>query len=202
MSNNEYIRKGDIIVYPNGYPNGKIIENPVNIKLIKDFGIMGQTHFIGKAGQMAVMAEIALRGYNVAMPEIDTGDDIFVVNDVTGNMYRLQVKTSLGKSQKKSHSCQFSIRLNQITEAQTPELYFVFVTRIKSDWKYVVLDRSILKHLMENESVGSKSKHQGNIDYLQMTMTFHNSGDVICSKKKLNSYLNNWDTWKPILKKE
>jgi len=183
-------RSDNLRVYPNGYPNGKKIKNPVNIKLIKEFTIMGQTHFIGKAGQMAVMSEMALLGYNVAMPEIDTGDDIFVVNDVSGAMWRFQVKTSLGKTQKKSHSCQFSVRLNQITDSQTPKLYFVFVTRIGQEWKYIVIDRSILKHLMENESVGSKSKHQGGIDYLQLSMTFHNNGDVICSKKKLSSYLN------------
>jgi hypothetical protein len=41
---------------------------------------------MGKAGQLAVMAEFALRGYNVAMPEIDIGDDIFAVNDDNGNL--------------------------------------------------------------------------------------------------------------------
>ena len=40
---------------------------------------MPSTHYIGKAGHLAVMGELALRGYNVAMPEIDEGDDIFVV---------------------------------------------------------------------------------------------------------------------------
>lgn len=30
---------------------------------------------------MAVMAEFLVRGYNVAIPEVDIGDDIFVVRD-------------------------------------------------------------------------------------------------------------------------
>ena len=34
-------------------------------------------NFVGKAGQLAVMAEFLLRGYNVAMPEVDVGDDIY-----------------------------------------------------------------------------------------------------------------------------
>ena len=35
--------------------------------------------YVGKAGHLAVMGELALRGYNVAMPEMDIGDDLFVV---------------------------------------------------------------------------------------------------------------------------
>ena len=38
---------------------------------------MAGTSHIGKAGHLAAMAEFLLRGYNVAMPEVDVGDDIF-----------------------------------------------------------------------------------------------------------------------------
>ena len=40
---------------------------------------MPSTHYIGKAGHLAVVVELALQGYNVAVPEIDEGDDILVV---------------------------------------------------------------------------------------------------------------------------
>jgi len=36
---------------------------------------MAQSGYVGKAGQLAAMAEFLLRGYNVAMPEVDVGDD-------------------------------------------------------------------------------------------------------------------------------
>jgi hypothetical protein len=36
--------------------------------------------YTGKSGQLAVMAELVSRGYNVAVPEVDAGDDIFVRN--------------------------------------------------------------------------------------------------------------------------
>jgi hypothetical protein len=58
---------------------------------------MVSTHYTGKAGHLAVMGEIALRGYNVALPEIDVGDDIFAVNPQTGKLVRVQVKTARGK---------------------------------------------------------------------------------------------------------
>jgi len=60
------------------------------------------------AGHLAVMSELALRGYNVAIPQIDVGDDVFVVNDETGVMSRLQVKTSSRTRQKQSTKYQFN----------------------------------------------------------------------------------------------
>ena len=63
---------------------------------------MPGTHYVGKAGQLAVMAELALRGYNVAIPEMDIGDDVFVLNDATGALSRVQVKTANGTKQERS----------------------------------------------------------------------------------------------------
>jgi len=32
--------------------------------------------YLGKAGQLVVMSEFLVRGWNVAVPEVDIGDDI------------------------------------------------------------------------------------------------------------------------------
>ena len=48
--------------------------------------------YLGKAGHLTVMSEFLLRGWNVAIPEIDIGDDIFVVQDESGTLRRVQVK--------------------------------------------------------------------------------------------------------------
>ena len=37
------------------------------------------TQYTGRAGHLAVMAELLIRGWNTAIPEVDVGDDIFVV---------------------------------------------------------------------------------------------------------------------------
>lgn len=37
--------------------------------------------YLGKAGQLAAMASFLVRGWNVATPEVDVGDDLFVVED-------------------------------------------------------------------------------------------------------------------------
>jgi len=40
------------------------------------------------------MSEFLARGYNVAVPEVDRGDDLFVVQDESGDFDRIQVKTA------------------------------------------------------------------------------------------------------------
>jgi hypothetical protein len=50
--------------------------------------------YLGKAGQLVVMSCFLVRGWNVATPEVDVGDDLFVVEDKKGIFYRVQVKTS------------------------------------------------------------------------------------------------------------
>ena len=47
--------------------------------------------YLGKAGERYVMSEFLARGWNVAMPDVDIGDDIFVVGDNLGIFQRIQV---------------------------------------------------------------------------------------------------------------
>jgi PD-(D/E)XK endonuclease len=50
--------------------------------------------YLGKAGQFAVMSHFLMRGWNVAVPEVDVGDDLLVVEDKKGIFFRVQVKTA------------------------------------------------------------------------------------------------------------
>src|SRR5690606_15916965 len=118
-----------------------------------------------------------LRGYNVSMPEIDKGDDVFVVRDDTGAMWRLQVKTSLGTANANSRRYQFRIKNIAIQRPQTPELHFVFVMRkgVRT-WRYLVMDRAVLRNYVNNQNMGSN----GN-DYHQLYVTLDNNGNATCS---------------------
>ena len=78
---------------------------------------------------MAVMSEFLDRGYNVAVPEVDIGDDIFVVHDGSGVYRRIQVKTSYAKPTRKGTSARYSLRLSQLAEPTAPETWYVFVRR-------------------------------------------------------------------------
>lgn len=55
---------------------------------------MEKRSHLGMAGHHAAMSEFLYRGSNVAVPAVDIGDDVYVVEDRMGAMWRLQVKTS------------------------------------------------------------------------------------------------------------
>jgi hypothetical protein len=45
--------------------------------------------YLGKTWHLAVMSEFLILGWNVAIPEADIGDDIFVVQDDMGTLNRV-----------------------------------------------------------------------------------------------------------------
>ncbi len=50
--------------------------------------------YTGMSGQFAAMSEFLWRGYNVAIPAVDVGEDIFVVEAAQSVLRRVQVKTA------------------------------------------------------------------------------------------------------------
>ena len=156
---------------------------------------MSRKHYLGKAGHLAVMAELAFRGYNVATPEIDIGDDVFAVNDNSGSLYRIQVKTGTAKEQKESYRCQYLLRVDQLSTPQTPELHYVFTTRFDNRWHFVILSRDILNHLRTVDNVGSVATNKSGKHTLTIGITFFDDGAVRSGGKDLSSYYNNWTTW-------
>ena len=161
---------------------------------------MDSRPYLGKAGQLAVMAELAFLGYNVSIPEVDKGDDVFAVNDETGNMYRLQVKTATAFKQKESHRCQFSLRVDQLEKAHTPELHYCFTAKIEEKWEFIVVTRTVLQHLVSVDDIGTKAKLKSGKESLTLTITFQDDGRCTCSKKDLQTYRNNWSQTWPSLK--
>jgi hypothetical protein len=154
---------------------------------------MAGSHYIGKAGHLAFMGELCLRGYNVSMPEIDKGDDIFVVNDATGAMWRVQAKTSVGAKQKTSRRYQFRLRDAQITRAQNPELHYAFIMRKSSRWFFLIMDRAVLRNYVVNQKIGTEAK-----DYRQFTVVLHDDSRCMCSSVDLKSHIGDWNTWPKI----
>ncbi len=115
-----------------------------------------QTSYTGKAGHFLVMSEFLMRGWNVAIPEVDRGDDIFVVKDDDGDMKRVQVKTANANRTLRGYSTQFNVPKKQLNTQFTPDLTYCFVVRIGNKWKHIiVIDRDKLnsEHLTNN--VGS-----------------------------------------------
>ena len=98
--------------------------------------------YTGRAGHLAVMAELLLRGWNTAIPEVDVGDDIFVVRDSDGNLRRVQVKTAKAKRVKSGYSAVLNLSLSQLRTPITPEVTYALAVRLEERWDaFVVIDR-------------------------------------------------------------
>jgi hypothetical protein len=112
-------------------------------------------NFVGKAGQLAVMAEFLLRGYNVATPEVDVGDDVFVVNDWVERLWRIQVKTAIGVGRGYGCSSQYQVPLAQLRKIGPTPLFYVFVLRWENRWEFVFLSQEELEQEQSHHGVGS-----------------------------------------------
>jgi hypothetical protein len=150
---------------------------------------MAPSDYVGKAGHLATMAEFLLRGYNVAMPEVDRGDDIFVVEDRTGRLWRIQVKTAIGKRHEYGYSGQFNISLRQLQEARKPDLHYVLVVRAGDQWEFIVIPRAVLERLHKRDGIGSAV---GDDVIINCRFT---AIEVLCSETNFQAYRNNWRRW-------
>lgn len=146
--------------------------------------------YLGQAGQNYVMSEFLKRGYNVAVPQVDVGDDIFVVEDKTGFFHRIQVKTAIGKATKYGFAARFKVGLEQLSDPVTPELLYTFVIDFQQKWQPILLiSREDLFELYNRHNIGSNVENHILL-YLQFKSDF---SKVICSKISLIDYLENWE---------
>ncbi len=149
--------------------------------------------YVGKAGQSFAMSEFLIRGWNVATPEVDIGDDIFVVKDKYDEYSRVQVKTANGVARSHGFSAQFNLSLPQIREDATPELTFFFLVRFKGQWqKPLIIRRSTLLVQIQDNNAGSIVK-----DKVVLYLSFQNS-TVRCSNLDFSAYLDNFEDY-PVL---
>lgn len=154
-----------------------------------------QDLYTGSSGQLAVMSEFLARGYNVAIPQVDIGDDIFVVRDEDGVLSRVQVKAANAKVAKKgSYSASFNVGFPQLVKAQTPMLHFVFVVRHLDRWSdFIVVDQAELYRLHSTSDVGTRAA-----DRVVFSLAFHGKR-VICKGHDFVDKRDNWTHW-PALK--
>ena len=150
--------------------------------------------YLGKAGQLVTMSYFLMRGWNVATPEVDVGDDLFVIEDAKGISYRVQVKTASATNRLNSHSGQFKIPLQQLQKKIDPEIYYVFVVCRNQKWsEIIVIPRQDLFELYTDSAIGTVSDK-----YLLVYFSFETDKvtqklKVTCSGIDITEYLDNFD---------
>jgi len=166
--------------------------------------------YIGRAGHLACMAECLSRGWNVAIPEVDVGEDIFVVEDETSKLAKVQVKTATGKKINKGFNAQFLVPIKQLndTSAKGNELRYIFVARYSGVWQpFIIMTRKELEDKHNIEHMGTITK-KGEVK-LTMYYTYDsvNKDKIIkveCGSQRgfsgkgipkpdLTSFINKWD---------
>ena len=147
--------------------------------------------YVGRSGQMAVMAEFLIRGYNVAIPEVDVGDDIFVVTDSNGEYSRVQVKTALANKTRSGYSARYSLRFSQLEIRSVPETWYVFANRLEDNWaSFIVISRQELYDMYDLHDIGSLNEN----GLLSLYFSY-SSSTVICSGQDFSAFVNNWHSW-------
>ena len=115
-----------------------------------------KTHF-GRAGEFFAMSELLLRGWNVAVPVVDVGDDVFVIDDNDKTTWRLQVKASErtrggegeGAARATEEFC-YSLSRKQLRTFQPVELFYMLMMRLERSWRFLVIPREVLSEIRKS----------------------------------------------------
>lgn len=149
--------------------------------------------YLGKAGQLITMSEFLARGWNVATPEVDVGDDLFVVEDRKGLFKRVQVKTAQAVQRQESYSVQFNVPIQQLEEAISPEIYYIFIVRKQNKWSdLLVIPRKTLLALFREHQIGTIVENN-----LMLYLSFKKP-IVTCSKMDFTPFMDNFEDF-PII---
>ncbi len=172
------------------------------LALTDDAETRSRRAFFGRSGQLAVMSEFLYRRINVAIPEVDVGDDVFVVKGGDDTVTRVQVKAATAKAQAGSYFALFNVPLAQLSLFRdTPALVYVFAARFQDRWSdFVVIRRSTLLARF-NEGAGARRTPPDAQEYVQFRIVF-TADSAQCGPVNLQRYRNAWDPWPPLQPEE
>jgi len=167
----------------------------------------------GLAGQLAVMSELAWRGYNVAIPEADFGTDVFVVSGESGGVQRVQVKTSDWYDRASGFWSKFTIGADKLDTSDTvhseQEIYFILVTRTPSNgWHFIAMScddiRNDIKKLnaasLPENPAAKPLEYRINVGFIVdkdsgLLRTVKSFGKSIAEPFDFTGILDKWQYW-------
>jgi hypothetical protein len=155
-----------------------------------------RSHYVGKSGQFAVMSELARRGYNVSIPEIDIGDDVFVLDDAGGQLSRVQVKTATGKKlsrHKGAYRCQFTLKRSHVLNSKSGT-HYVLVGRCAGGWRYLVFKRYVLARLIK-KGLGTKVRKHHMVTVIFFARRSAKTS-TLSTATDLSKHAGHWAVWK------
>ena len=152
----------------------------------------------GFSGQMAVVAELLIRGCNAAVPELDVGTDIFAFKDDRPEVARIQVKACQGTRGKGGNQfrARFSIPLRQLRAADEPPLYYALAVRLGDLWSdFLIISRSqLLTYNEDHADFGHENKGNQN---LELSVLF-SPERVTCGRVDVTAHRHAWKDLPPV----
>ncbi|MBS1903430.1 MAG: hypothetical protein JSS75_06995 [Bacteroidetes bacterium] len=151
--------------------------------------------FIGRSGELAVLSELLSRGYNAATPEIDAGEDVFVIEDGKEGYWPVQVKTATAAERTDgSCSAQFNFRKDQLVTTPNVELTYILALRRNKQWlSFLIIPRATLYELFQLGKLG-----QQNGDQLTWSVMYDGTSRT-CQSADLSMFESDWETLWPDL---
>jgi hypothetical protein len=162
------------------------------------------SHF-GTAGEYYAMSELLLRGWNVAVPVVDVGDDVLVVDDNDKTTFRIQVKSShVTKADDPANTrkvpfARFSLSRTQLRAELQVELLYMLMIRLDASWRFLVVPRKRLFEI-HDEYVTTPSAGRGrppkrhdeaSSDDLTLDVVIE-AGGFIAWNRLLSEFLDAW----------
>jgi len=145
----------------------------------------------GKSGQLYVMSELLMRGWNVAIPEVDTGDDIFVVKDLSGDLRKMQVKTTYTvEIIRNGFKVKFNIPSKQLRLPQEVEIIYALVIRKENKWvdKIIIIQREVLEKKLSLIKKNIKAKN------INLYLKFEGN-NVFAQSENFNEHVNDFSAF-------
>jgi hypothetical protein len=147
--------------------------------------------YTGRGGQLATMAELLMRRCNVAIPEVDEGEDMLAFLVEEPEVARLQVKTAQAEPLKTEgcYAARVSVPLAQLERRLRTKLYYVFAIRLGECWSDFLVISRLQLHRLSQDGTGYINRKAGE---LQLYCSF-SQDEVTCSGRSWQSYRNAWD---------
>jgi hypothetical protein len=182
-------------------PGSSELSRPANVPIQAEELDKHQLLYKGASGQMVVLSEFLYRLINVAVPEVDVGDDIFVVQEQDETVTRVQVKHSKADAQQnESYVAQFFLPWDQFDHLDdTPALVYVLAVRYTHRWTdFIVARRSVLRQLQADHAIGSVVKNEaGDTTGLKLRLVFTDLDVRGKGGYSLQPYRNAFEPWPP-----
>jgi hypothetical protein len=146
------------------------------------------------------MAEFLHRRINVAIPEVDVGEDLFVVKGRDDKVTRVQVRGATAEEQRDSYIARFNVSWEQLSlPGDDPPLVYVFVVRRGNHWSdFLVIRRAVLLALHQRRA-GTRLLDSRQQPQVLFRIVFRET-TAMCGPREavdFQPYRNVWDPWPP-----